>query len=274
MRHSLPRAPQFYVTAAQPCPYLNNKTERKLFTALTGPDSQLLNQALSQQGFRRSQNVLYRPSCADCSACLSARIPARLFKASRSQKRTRAKNSDLIREVNSPLASETQFELFKKYLNSRHSTGGMAGMDLNEFSSMIEETSVKTLVCEYWLENPNEGKILVAVCLTDILDDGLSMVYSFFDPKFDKRSLGRYMILDHVILTQQMNLAYVYLGYWVNGSKKMSYKSEYHPLEVFKNGGWNVLDSEKIKINGKSDMHKQDDPIIKNNKPIYLPESK
>ena len=272
MRHSLPRAPQFYVTAAQPCPYLENKVERKLFTALNGSDSQLLNQALSQQGFRRSQNVLYRPSCAECTACLSARIPVNVFNLSKSQKRVKNKNKNIKRNVLKPLATIEQYNLFKLYLKSRHSSGGMTEMDAIEYTSMIEETNVKTFVCEYRIEylfkNEKVNK-LIAVSLTDILDDGLSMVYSFYDPKYKSKSLGKFMILDHIDLTSEMGLSNLYLGYWVYGSKKMDYKSQYSPLEVFKNGLWQKLDINKHCSNDKKDFENVD-PVTLHNKPIYL----
>ena len=177
MRHSLPIAPQFYVTAPQACPYLENRQERKLFAALQGDEAQNLNNCLSKQGFRRSQNVLYRPTCLDCAACLSARVEVKHFFPNKSQKRTIKINQNLSRRSTSPWATDEQFELFKRYLENRHANGGMAEMDVFEFAAMIEETPVDTRVIEYELNNK-----LVAACLTDIVDDGLSMVYSFYDP--------------------------------------------------------------------------------------------
>ena len=240
MRHSVPRAPQFYVTAPQECPYLNNRVERKLFTALNGEDSQTLNNALSKQGFRRSQNVLYRPSCGDCSACLSARIPIKIFSFSKSEKRVLKRNLNLIREIKTPWASSAQFDLFKRYVDFRHDKGGMSGMNKSEFTSMIEETSVKTMLCEYSLQN-DQARTLVASSLTDIIEDGLSMVYSFYEPEMAELSLGKYMILDHIKLAKEMKLPYLYLGYWVKGSEKMDYKSQYEPLELYSNGKWSTL---------------------------------
>jgi arginyl-tRNA--protein-N-Asp/Glu arginylyltransferase len=146
MRHTLPIAPQFYVTAQQPCPYLEGRQERKLFTSLQGDDAQRLNDKLSHQGFRRSQNVLYRPSCTECTACLSARIDVQKFELSKSQKRVINRNKTLKREVNSPWATEDQYELFRKYLGARHARGGMADMDVFEFAAMIEETPIRTRV--------------------------------------------------------------------------------------------------------------------------------
>lgn len=237
MRHSLPIAPQFYVTAPQPCPYLDGRLERKLFTALQGEQAEKLNNTLSKQGFRRSQNVLYRPSCADCSACMSARIRVEDFKFTKSQRRVLNRNKHLRREANSPWATEDQYALFRTYLDSRHADGGMADMDIFEFAAMIEETQIRTRVVEYYDPDMSRDN-LTAVCLTDVLDDGLSMVYSFFDPERDRDSLGTFVILDHIRIAQQAGLPYVYLGYWVPGSPKMGYKANFANLEIYKDGEW------------------------------------
>jgi len=248
MRHTLPIAPQFYVTAPQPCPYLPGQSERKLFTALTGDGARALNDTLSKQGFRRSQNVLYRPACSECAACLSARIRVADFEPSRSQRKSLARNGHLNREATSPWATDEQFALFRRYLDSRHADGGMADMDVFEFAAMIEETPVRSRVIEY-TEKPEgspkgkrgSGRKLVAVCLTDVLDDGLSLVYSFYDPDRIKDGLGTYMILDHIALARQVGLPYVYLGYWVPGSAKMDYKARFGALEVYRDGEWRAL---------------------------------
>ncbi|MEX5726719.1 arginyl-tRNA--protein-N-Asp/Glu arginylyltransferase [Rhodovulum iodosum] len=243
MRHSLPLAPQFYVTAPQPCPYLADRMERKLFTALQGEYAERLNDALSKQGFRRSQNVLYRPACADCTACLSARIRVADFRPSRSQRKAARRNADLKRQANSPWATEEQYSLFRRYLDDRHAKGGMADMDIFEFAAMIEETPVRSRVVEYTAP-PAPGsrhRKLAAVCLTDLLDDGLSMVYSFYEPERARASLGTHVILDHVDIAREAGLPYVYLGYWVPGSPKMGYKANFSALEIFKNGRWQDL---------------------------------
>jgi len=171
MRHSLPVTPQFYVTAPQPCPYLEGKLERKLFAALHGDSAHDLNDVLSHQGFRRSQNVVYRPSCADCALCLSARIRVADFEPSRSQRRIARKNEHMIREGSTPWATESQFELFKEYLASRHFDGGMADMDIFEFASMVEETPVRSRVVEYRTLGTEDDPApsLSAVCLRTAL---------------------------------------------------------------------------------------------------------
>ncbi|MEM8570137.1 MAG: arginyltransferase [Pseudomonadota bacterium] len=246
MRHMLPQSHQFYVTAPQPCPYLDGKVERKLFTALQGDSANNLNDVLSHQGFRRSQNVLYRPSCGTCTACLSARIVARDFEFSRSQRRILKRNAGIERLSRSPWATQTQYDLFRKYLDTRHATGGMADMDMQEFAAMVEETPVRSRIVEYYRSPDDTGsrRELVAVCLTDLLSDGVSMVYSFFDPEMTRNSLGAYVILDHVRIAQEAGLPYVYLGYWVPGSSKMEYKSRYEPLEIFTNGRWREVKAE------------------------------
>lgn len=242
MRHSVPLTPQFYVTAPQDCPYLDDRKERKLFTALQGENAELLNNALSKQGFRRSQNVLYRPSCAECSACLSARIRVQDFVPSKSQKRVLKRNMHLVRRSTSPWATEEQFALFRRYLDKRHATGGMAEMDIFEFAAMVEETPIKTRLIEFSDEQAErQDEMLKAVCLTDVLDDGLSMVYSFFEPELTRQSFGTYIILAHIELARELGLPYVYLGYWVPGSQKMGYKSNFSGLEVFVDGAWEKL---------------------------------
>ncbi|WP_308915158.1 arginyltransferase [Jannaschia sp. LMIT008] len=270
MRHSLPLTPQFYVTAPQTCPYLDGRRERKLFTALQGLGANELNDKLSKQGFRRSQNVLYRPSCANCSACLSARIRIADFRPNRTQRRLIARNADLRREVSSPWATEEQYALFRRYLSVRHADGGMADMDVFEFAAMVEETPIRTRVIEYWDDADVHGPRLVGVALTDVLDDGLSMVYSFYDPDHAARSLGTYIILDHVGITREAALPYVYLGYWVPGSDKMGYKATFSALEIYKNRRWQDL--------GEPDRHAaevhplQVEPIAEQVARIELPD--
>ena len=272
MRHTLPIAPQFYVTAPQPCPYLEGRMERKLFTALQGDTSEKLNDALSKQGFRRSQNVLYRPSCGDCSACLSARIRVADFTLSKSQRRILRRNRKVSRQATSPWATEDQFDLFRRYLDSRHADGGMADMDIFEFAAMVEETPIRSRVIEYSQSDEDGVSALAAVCLTDVLDDGLSMVYSFYAPDLERHSLGTYVILDHVSIAQDAGLPYVYLGYWVPGSPKMGYKAKFSGLEVYRNGAWENLSKD---TDYTADTHPLSvDPIADQVAKITLPDSR
>jgi arginine-tRNA-protein transferase len=269
MRHSLPLAPQFYVTAPQPCPYLPGRMERKLFTALQGDGAQKLNDSLSKQGFRRSQNVLYRPSCSDCAACLSARIAVDRFQPSRGQRRVLKRNAHIQRRVASPWASEAQYDLFRRYLDARHADGGMADMDVFEFAAMIEETPIRSRVIEYF---DDATGALIAVCLTDMLDDGLSMVYSFYEPDLHKSSLGTWMILDHIALAQEAGLPYVYLGYWVPGSPKMGYKAQFDALEVYVARRWQQMEDPD---SFAADTHPlSNDPIAEQVANISLPDTR
>ena len=243
--------------------------ERKLFTALQGENAEKLNDSLSQQGFRRSQNDLYRPSCAECSACLSARIDVSAFAPSKSQRRAIKRNHDLDRRATSPWATEDQYALFRDYLDSRHADGGMADMDVFEFAAMIEETPIRSRVVEY---TNDRGRTLMGVSLTDVLSDGLSMVYSFYAPGHQRRSMGTYMILDHVEIAREAGLPYVYLGYWVPGSQKMGYKSKFAGLEVYLGGRWQrMTDPDSF----SPDTHPlSTDPIAEQVANISLPDTR
>ncbi|MDO5704500.1 MAG: arginyltransferase [Paracoccus sp. (in: a-proteobacteria)] len=277
MRHTLPHAPQFYVTAPQPCPYLHGRAERKLFTALHGENAHALNNTLSRQGFRRSQNVLYRPSCESCVACMSARIRVADFEPSRTQRRILRRNAAMKRTATSAWATEEQYDLFRSYLDHRHADGGMADMDIFEFAAMIEETPVKTRVIEYRCADlADDGTIaagtehLASVCLTDVLDDGLSLVYSFYDPLLTESSLGTYIILDHIEIARAAGLPFVYLGYWVPGSRKMDYKAKFSALEIYKGGVWQPIGAA---ADHSSDIHPLSvDPIVEQVARIQLPQ--
>ncbi len=231
------RIPQFFLTPGGACPYLPGKTERKVFARLGGNLAQPLSEALTHSGFRRSQSIAYRPACEGCSACVSVRIKADLFQPSRNHKRILRRGGDLARGEVKAEATREQFALLRTYLDSRHPGGGMSDMGLFDYVAMVEETPVATHIVEY--RSP-EG-VLLACALTDRLKDGLSMVYSFFHPGEDARSLGTYMILDHVRSARAANLPFVYLGYWVRGSEKMDYKVRFQPLEALGPNGWEAL---------------------------------
>ena len=242
MTDQTPENTQLFLTAAMPCPYLPGRQERKLFTHLSGKRASSLHHLLSENGFRRSQNLIYRPACEGCSACQSVRIVANRFEASARYRRVLKKNADLSIEVRPTTATGEQYDLFKRYLESRHAGGGMNQMSFIDYEYMVEDTPVQSILVEYRLhEHP--GQPLVAVALTDVMPDGLSMVYSFFDPDLAHRSLGTFLILDHINQVRSAGLSYVYLGYWVKDSPKMAYKAEYRPLEVQRGPlGWRPLD--------------------------------
>lgn len=229
MTDQSPGNAQFFLTAPMPCPYLEGREERKLFTHLNGRRSTSMHHMLSEHGFRRSQNLIYRPACADCAACKSVRIVARDFVASQRFRRVLRRNADLVGREVPPIATEEQYELFARYLAARHEGGGMTQMNLTDYECMVEDTPVNSFLVEYRI---GEDGPLVAVGLCDAMRDGYSMVYSFFDPELSQRSLGNYIILDHISRVLKDRLHYVYLGYWVPQSPKMAYKAQFKPLEI------------------------------------------
>jgi arginine-tRNA-protein transferase len=231
-----------YQTSPAPCPYLPGRFEQKAFTRLTGPGAKALHEELAQRGFRRSQNIAYRPICQGCRACVSVRIRVADFAPTDSQKRVAARNADLISEPVEPWATEEQFSILRRYLDARHKGGGMSEMSMFDYVAMVEDSAVETQIVEYRL--PGQGRLpgrLVAACLADTLNDGLSMVYSFFEVDLAPRSLGTFMVLEHVARARALGLAYVYLGYYIQGSRKMDYKARFGPLEARMPGGWEAF---------------------------------
>lgn len=238
MTDQTPDTTQLFLTAAMPCPYLPGRQERKLFTHLTGRRAASLHHLLSDNGFRRSQNLIYRPACDGCCACQSVRIVAPEFEPSQSHRRVLKKNDDISIEVCPARATAEQYDLFKRYLEARHPGGGMTQMSFVDYEYMVEDTPVQTVLVEY-RQKYHPDRPLVALALTDVMPDGLSMVYSFYDPDLGTRSLGTLLILDHISQVKLAGLSYVYLGYWVKESPKMAYKGRFRPLEVQKGPlGW------------------------------------
>lgn len=243
--------PQFYLTAPSPCPYLQGREERKVFTHLVGERAAALNDVLTQGGFRRSQSIAYRPACEGCRACVSVRICVADFQETRGFRRVAADNEDLVGTMRQPTPTSEQYSLFRAYVSTRHGSGGMADMNALDYAMMVEDTHVQTRLIEYRRKGPDtriNGRgtgDLFAVALTDILSDGLSMVYSFYNPNIPKRSLGTFLILDHIARARAMDLPYVYLGYWVKGSRKMSYKSRFVPQERLSPQGWERFEGEE-----------------------------
>jgi arginine-tRNA-protein transferase len=214
--------------------------ERKLFTELRGADAAELHDILTHYGFRRSQNVAYRPACDGCNACLSARIRVADFELKRWARKTLKANEDLTAEVIDPWVTDEQYYLLKHYLGTRHAESGMASMGPYDYTAMVEDTPVQSMLTEYRTPSTgmDEPSNLIAVCLSDRLSDGLSMVYSFFDPDATERSLGTYMILEHIARARRLGLKYVYLGYWIENCRKMQYKARFQPLEILGQNGW------------------------------------
>jgi arginine-tRNA-protein transferase len=231
--------PEFYITSPQPCPYLPGRLERKLFTHLTRDKPGFLIDNLLKGGFRRSQNIAYMPYCDACSACVPVRILVDEFEPRRSLRRSARDNLDLIATRMPAAPSSEQYALFRDYIAARHADGGMAEMSVLDYSLMVEDSVVETFVTEYRLKPDENGETpLLGVSLCDRLSDGISMVYSFFDPDVPARSLGTYMILDHVNYARAQGYPFVYLGYWIKGSRKMRYKGRFQPQERLTSKGW------------------------------------
>ena len=214
-----------------------------MFTELTGPHAGELNDALGRIGFRRSQGVAYRPSCAGCTACVSVRIVSNEFVPNATQRKLLRRHGDIEITACKAWATDEQFQLLRRYLGTRHPGGGMAGMDEDDYADMIEHSPVNSLIVEY--REPSVDGVqgrLIGACLTDRQADGLSMVYSFFAADDASRpGLGNFIILDHILRARDAGLPYVYLGYWVKGSPRMEYKTRYRPLEVLGPAGWRRL---------------------------------
>jgi leucyl-tRNA---protein transferase len=237
-------APQFYLTTPSPCPYLLGKEERKVFTHLVGKRAPDLNNILTQGGFRRSQTIAYRPACEGCRACISVRVLVGEFHPSANMRRVLKANRDLVGGPTPNRPNPDQHSLFRRYLDARHGAGGMVDMTVLDYAMMVEDSHVTTQIIEYRRRGPDtaingrgQGP-LIAASLTDVLDDGLSMVYSYFDPEMAERSLGTFMILDQIARARALGLPYLYLGYWVAGSRKMDYKARFLPQERLMAPGW------------------------------------
>ncbi len=233
--------PQFYLTAPSPCPYLKGQEERKVFTHLVGARAGELNDLLTHGGFRRSQSIAYRPACETCRACVSVRVVVKDFEPSRNMRRNLELNGDIIGDMRMPAPTSEQYSVFRAYLDARHRDGGMADMTVLDFSAMVDDNFVDSRLVEYRIrsEGNDDGRLVGAV-LIDILGDGISMIYSFYDPEEARRSLGSFMILDNIARVRRLGLPYLYLGYWVRGSRKMDYKSRFLPQERLTAEGWSL----------------------------------
>ncbi len=235
MSYKPPRRPQFfYTTAPLPCPYLPGRTERKVVTEITGPDAEPLHDRLSRAGFRRSHNIAYAPVCPGCKACVPIRIPVADFVPDRSLRRVLKANADLIGTDMPARATSEQYQLFQRYQAARHGEGDMATMSFYDYRAMVEDTPIETSMIEF----RDSYDRLVGACLTDRLGDGLSAVYSYFMPELERKSLGTFTILWLIERAKLISVPHVYLGYWVQESRKMAYKARFQPSEILVNGTW------------------------------------
>lgn len=223
----------FYSTMIAPCPYIAGRGESKLAVDISGAFAQSWNNMLSRAGFRRSHGVCYIPACPDCDECVSVRIPVADFQPSKKMRKVLRLNQGASISFTPNVATTEQYGLFSDYLNSRHAESDMTEMYFEEYRAMIEESGVDSAVMEV-----RENASLQAAMLIDVLDDGLSAVYSFFNPGQSGRSLGTFMILKLVEEARKIGLPYVYLGYWIKSVSNMAYKAKFQPLEYFVNGAW------------------------------------
>ena len=228
---------RFYTTEPTACPYLPARTEQRVVTSLHGVDGEDGLSVLTALGFRRSQSWLYRPACPTCRACVPVRIVAGRFVPSRRYRKVLARNADLTVRCVPPRATDEQYELFHRYQAGRHAGGGMAQMDRGDFAAMVEDAAAGTFLAELRYA---DGR-LAGVSLTDRLEDGLSGVYKFFDPEAARRSLGTFIVLWHIGKAVALRLPYVYLGYWIEGSRTMDYKRQFQPLERLTGRLWRPL---------------------------------
>ncbi len=224
---------RLYLTEPHPCSYLDN---REATTAFVDPKIEITDDAynhLSLLGFRRSGQYVYTPRCATCQACIPVRVQAAKFKPSRQQRRCLKRNTDITVASTTTIDLHEHFDVFERYVNARHSDGDMHPTSLNQFENFIGAAWDCTRYLEFRLDNQ-----LICSAVVDWLSSGLSAIYTYFDPDFHKRSLGTYAILKQIELTEAYNLSYVYLGYWIRDSDKMSYKSNFHPMQLYINKRW------------------------------------
>ncbi len=234
---TLKRPHFFFTTAPLPCPYIPGRMERKIVTELNGPDAEDLHESLSRAGFRRSHSIAYTPACPGCNSCVPVRVVVDDFIPDKTMRRIIKTNQALNAKRMPARAQADHYRLFSRYQDSRHSGGDMALMGFYDYRSMVEDSPIDTYLIEF--RQPDNQ--LVAVCLIDQLVDGLSAVYSYYDPDMPKASLGTFVVIWLIAEALRLDLPYVYLGYWISDSRKMAYKTRFQPLEAFGPGGWHPL---------------------------------
>jgi arginyl-tRNA--protein-N-Asp/Glu arginylyltransferase len=225
-----------YTTYPHSCSYLEDQEATTLFVDPRQRVDQKLYSNLSQLGFRRSGSHIYRPHCTHCDACIPARIPVDLFERKRGQRRTWNRNQDLMVQATDDMRDDAAFELYHNYIESRHSDGDMYPPEREQYESFLSNAWGCTRYYRFY-----DGGSLIALSVVDELVDGLSAIYTFFDPALNRRSLGGFAILWQIEKAREMGLDYLYLGYWVRDCQKMAYKSDYRPLELYVNNRWTTL---------------------------------
>ncbi|WP_180000284.1 arginyltransferase [Acinetobacter sp. YH12239] len=237
---------QYYITPPHDCSYLPEKSARMVFLDPVHKIDVVTLSELSRVGFRRSGDFVYRPECHLCRQCLSCRVPVDVFKMNSQQKKAWKRNQDLeVRITQTQDATDLHYQLYERYINERHSDGDMFPPSYDQFEKFLIHSCSNSFFIELWKDNR-----LISVSTCDVLDDGVSAVYTFFDPDESKRSLGVFAVLKQIEYVKQHNQDFVYLGYWVPHSFKMNYKSQYAPFELLLDGQWRrvnkMLSNEEI----------------------------
>ena len=223
------------MTRANPCAYIEGNVEQRLAVDLTSqPEA---HDQLASAGFRRVENWAYKPVCQKCQACMPIRIDCVNFRQGRNLSRIYKSNQDLTRTISTKQVTQDHYILFQEYLTRRHEDGQMAAMSYQEFTNMIHNSPIETFLVEY----RDVAGELIACIMVDMQEDGLSAVYSFFDPLSTNRSLGTFMILDLIEMVKELGKSYLYLGFYIAQSRKMAYKARFSPAEIYQHGKWESL---------------------------------
>lgn len=226
----------FYITPEHECSYLENRKAITLFVDPNYPIVMKQYSQLAQIGFRRSGSNVYRPHCTDCGLCIPVRVPVAEFKPNRSQRRNKKSNNDISYQIKDAIFDKEHYDLYRKYMKGRHAGGGMDNDEPDSYENLISADWSSSKLLEFRLEEQ-----LVMVAVVDCFDDGISAVYTFFDPDYPNRGLGVFGILYEIDYVQSLNLDWLYLGYWNPKTNKMSYKSKYQPMEFFDGQDWQWL---------------------------------
>ena len=229
---------QFYLTAHYDCSYLPGRQARSQVATPTHLIDAHAYSALIRAGFRRSGQFTYRPHCEQCQACVPVRVEVAGFVSNRTQRRCLKRNRHLSARILPLDFKEEHYELYRRYLGSRHAGGGMDRDGPDQYTQFLLSSNVDSILVEF-----RDGETLVMIAVVDQIDDGISAVYTFFDPERDRDSLGVYGVLWQIELAKRLELPYVYLGFWIAESRKMAYKKQYPPLQGLVDSRWQVLDA-------------------------------
>ena len=227
---------KFFLTPEHECSYLDDREAITLFVDPNYPVVMKQYSALAKLGFRRSGSNIYRPHCTDCGLCIPVRVPVDEFKPNRSQRRNKKLNQDILVTVNDAVFNIEHYDLYRRYMKGRHAGGGMDNDEPENYETLISADWSLSKLLEFRLD-----KTLLMVAVIDCFDDGLSAVYTFFDPEYANRGLGVFGVISEIEYVKSLNLDWLYLGYWNPKTNKMSYKSNYQPLEFFDGQEWQWL---------------------------------